>query len=247
MQEEVYDLEAYRLVNETRLHLSTILRGEYSEGFFVNMCKIAKREYYLGYVNPIGKKVEMGGITNFFTNRSHGLGIADLQDFCAKINKVCVRDNSPQQFAVRFLEWLAKQSEYYSFPQEVYEYKRLIRDANRCGLGVKNKRHIYRAIGIIKFLFSAHPEVLEHIGIGRNYENVFEVGELYGHRTAKRTHKKLRMFKYQTTFQTKQTAEHLFQHLGVYHTKVLVSTLIDLLKEAQQKDANKSASSRTVS
>lgn len=221
----------YRLVLDTRLHLAAVLRGQFSEPFFVNMCKIAYRKIYLGYTNPLGEKSEMYSIMGFFRNRSHGLGIIEIAEFCAKMRMVAIHDKSKKQYAVRFLEWLSRQDEYFTYPQEVYEYKRLISLANRSELGIKRKKYIYRAVSIINFLYKAHPEVLADIGFDRKHKNIFEVGKLYDFQTSRQTFKQLRIFKNQTTYQTQQTAECLYRELGTYQSKVLVSRIIELLKK----------------
>ena len=231
---------AARLVLDTRLLLTTVLREKYSEQFFINMCRIAAKGIWKGYMTHQGMDVTFQSVMGFLLNTRYGLGITDLTDFMGKINRLALQDNSKQQFAVKFLEWLAKQDEKFAIPEHVWEYRRVLREINGGGLGLKSSTFKPRGRAIARGMFETHPELLRDIGYDRKHTNIFEAGKLFLDYTAKEKMTELRIFKNPTALQVERTGHVLYKIIGYHKSKLLIKTMLELClrsKEAREEKA----------
>jgi hypothetical protein len=216
-----------RLVADTRLHLSTVMNGQYSEPFFVNMCKIVDLKIYLGYMTVHGKQIELAGIKDFFYNRLYGLGVRDMQEFLANISKLCHKDKSRTKYAYRFIEWLKNEDPIFKIPQEVFEYRRLVVSIKY--MRASRKRRWWLS-GVIKEMYEHYPHLLEQIGKGRKYLTIEECCYKEGVREKKERLKPISLYKEPTHNEVRELGRVLYQHLGKTRTRVLIATMLETYK-----------------
>jgi len=221
-----------RLVADARLHLGAIIIGQYSEPFFVAMCKIMSNETYLGYRTFANREAKLSGIKDFFFNSSYGLGLKrqDISLFLANCTKAAVKDKSQSQYAFKFIKWLKEQDPVFDFPQEYFEYKRIrLFIATRYK---KNKHEMWRQFHMAEKLYTQYPQLLCEIGGGRKYKNVEECCDKEGIKESSKT-MRLDLYSSPTIFQVHKVAERLHSRLDSLHRKALIAKLIELYRQSQ--------------
>jgi len=218
-----------RLVADTRLHLSTIMNGQYSEPFYMNMCKIVELKIYLGYLTVKGKEIKLKGIKDFFFNVCYGLGIRDYNQFIANLTKTCLKDKSRTKYALKFIEWLRKEDSSFNFPQELFEYRRLMISV-RYMKRISKKRQFW-LYSAVREMYEHHPHLLEKIGEDREYKTIekcyFDNG--LGHRKEKI--KPIALYNEPTLAEVEQLADVLYDRLGGHKTKYLILKMLEICKE----------------
>ena len=228
------DFYAARLVADARLHLGAIVNGQYSEAFFVTMCKITSQKIYLGYRTFGNREVKLSGIKDFFFNSSYGLGLkrSSFSNFLANCTNAATSDRTQTQYAFRFIKWLKNEDPVFDFPQEYFEYRRL-----RLEITIKlkrNKRERWRQYYIAEKLYLHHPDFLCEIGPGRKYKDVVECCDKEGIKESLKT-LKLELYSSPTVVQVHRIAERLHERLDLYHRKALIARLIELYRESEGK------------
>lgn len=224
-----------RLVAEARLHLSTVMNGQYSEPFFVTMCKIMSRKTYLGYRTLTGKDAKLSGIIDFFYNCTYGLGITpkSINQFLANCVKVAIQDKTQTQYASKLITWLKNEDERFNFPGEYFEFKRL-RTCIRYMPRVQQMKK-YEAYRLLRMLYFDYPHLLVDIGAGRKFKDVFECCDHYLLRNRSEKLKPIKHLRFTSAEGCKKIAEKLYERFDKYHVRVIIARLIELYKEDQQK------------
>ena len=229
-----------RVVAETRVYLASIYDGEFVENFYSNMLLIAEYNIYKGYKTARGKDIKLSGIKDFLYSLHYGLGIRDLQEFMLLVSRLAVEDESAQQYAQRFLNWLRTQDPVFKFSNEVWEYRRIVGALKRGRLGEKKpKRGMgyrakrvkdWKAFCYLKVLFHSHPESLRDIGTGRKYPNVYEAALDYGVILFRNNRTLLKIKAPGTAEEFELTAQCICNKLGTRKTKVLLRELVEYVK-----------------
>lgn len=227
---------AARLVESTRFHLAVIMQDEYSEEFYVNMCRIAKYKIYLGYKTLKGKDCQLTGIKDFLWSRHYGLGVSNMNEFMRMITKQSINDKTKEQFARHFLDWLCTQDRTFNLPPEIFEYRRLlywIRKKPDNDLFSK-KRNPQEYVWL-KFIYHTHPDLLVDIGPGRKYKALRDVMVAHGY-TYDRQSKSVSIQKYPSQKEIKQTAKSIYGILGPQFSKKLVLEIIRYHKDQHPEE-----------
>jgi len=224
-----------RLVAEARLHLSTVMNGQYSEPFFVTMCKIMSRKTYLGYKTFNGKDAKLSGIIDFFYNYTYGLGITSksINQFLANCAKVAIQDKTQTQYASKLINWLKNEDERFNFPGEYFEFKRLKTCIRYMPRSQKLKK--YEAYRLLCMLYFDYPHLLQDIGAGRKFKDVFVCCDHYLLRNREEKLKPIKHLRFVSADGCRKIAEKLYERFDKYHIRVIVARLIELYKEDQQK------------
>lgn len=228
-----------RLVADARLHLGTIMNGQYSEPFFVTMCKIMSQEVYLGYVAFTGKEVKLQGIKDFLYNSLYGLGLkrGTINVFLANCSKAAINDRTQTQYSMRFIKWLQKQDPVFAFPQELFEYKRL-----RYWVACKYKRRkseMWLRLGLLQSIYHQKPHLLQDIGVNRKYPDVVQCAEENDISEVSKKFKPIELYKNPTLEQVRKLAEKLDERLDKLEKRVLIARLIELYRLGQQNNDSK--------
>lgn len=218
-----------RLVADARLHLGSIMNGQYSEPFFLTMCRIVHYKVYLGYKTFEGKKVELKGIKDFLYSAHYGLGLRreTINRFHANISRLAMKDKSQGKNALRFVDWLRQQDKEFYYPLEVFEYRRVVNEIDL--LNPVNRTERWRQLRLAESLFIKHPEVLALIGADRKYKTVHDCADDLG---LKKKKKVLRPYLYQvpTDVNLKRLAKQLCQMLELDEQKTLITNMISQYK-----------------
>lgn len=223
-----------RLVAEARLHLSTVMNGQYSEPFFVVMCKIMSRKTYLGYKTLSNKDAKLKGIIDFFYNCTYGLGLSpkSINLFLANCAKVAIQDKTQTQYASKFITWLSNEDERFNFPSEYFEFKRLrtcIRYMPRMQQMKRNE-----AFRLLRMLYFDYPHLLKDVGAGRKFKDVFDCCDHYLLRNKSEKLKPIRHLRFASAEGCRKIAEKLYERFDKYQVRVIIARLIELYKEDQQ-------------
>lgn len=221
-----------RIVADARLHLGAIINGQYSEPFFVAMCKIMSNGIYLGYKTFGNRDVKLSGIKDFFFNSNYGLGLkrTDISQFLANCTKAALKDKSQSQYAFRFIRWLKEQDPVFDFPQEYFEYKRIkLAISKKCK---KDKHEMWRQFYLAEKVYSQHPNLLSEIGVGRKYKDIVECCNKEGIQESSKTIR-LELYSMPNIFQVHNIAKKLHDRLDSLHRKALIAKLIELYKESE--------------
>lgn len=231
-----------RLVADARLHLGAIMNGQYSEPFFVTMCKITSQEVYLGYTTFTGKEVKLKGIKDFLYNSLYGLGLkaSTIHVFLANCAKAAINDKTQTQYSMRFIRWLQKQDDIFAFPQEVFEYKRLrffIVSRYR-----KRKSEMWLRLGMLASLYNQMPHLLQDVGPGRKYPDIVKCCEEHYIAEASKKLRPIELYKNPTLDQVHKLAEKLDERLDKLKKRALIAKLIELYKLSDQPDDRETAS-----
>lgn len=219
-----------RLVADARLHLSTVMNCQYSEPFFVTMCKIIQRQTYLGYKTFKGKDIKLKGIFDFFYNSNYGLGITphSIHIFLANCSKVAIEDRTQTQYAYKMIKWLREQDERFDFPQEYFEYKRLLLALRYFPRRLKKER--WRQQTLLKKLYVGYPHLLKDIGAGRKFKDIAACCEEYDLCSRFETIKLVKFYKNPNSHAVEELAKDLHGRLDRHKRRVLIAKLIELYK-----------------
>ena len=223
-----------RLVSEARLHLSTVMNGQYSEPFFVVMCKIMSRKTYLGYKTLSNKDAKLKGVIDFFYNCTYGLGLSpkSINLFLANCAKVAIQDKTQTQYASKFITWLSNEDERFNFPSEYFEFKRLrtcIRYMPRMQQMKRNE-----AFRLLRMLYFDYPHLLRDVGAGRKFKDVFDCCDHYLLRNRSEKLKPIRHLRFASAEGCRKIAEKLYERFDKYQVRVIIARLIELYREDQQ-------------
>lgn len=226
-----------RLVADARLHLGTIMNGQYSEPFFVTMCKIMSSEVYLGYTTFTGREIKLKGIKDFLYSSLHGLGLkaTTIHIFLANCSKAAINDKTQTQYSMRFIRWLQKQDPVFDFPQELFEYKRL-----RIHVSYRYRRkkpEMWLRLGMLTSIYHQRPDLLQHIGPGRKYEDIVKCCEANYIAQASKKLRPIELYKNPTVDQVRKLAKKLDERLDKLEKRVLIATLIELYKQGDVGEA----------
>ena len=223
-----------RLVAEARLHLSTVMNGQYSEPFFVVMCKIMSRKTYLGYKTLSNKDAKLKGIIDFFYNCTYGLGLSpkSINLFLANCAKVAIQDKTQTQYASKFITWLSNEDERFNFPSEYFEFKRL----RTCIRYMPRMQQMKRdeAFRLLRMLYFDYPHLLKDVGAGRKFKDVFDCCDHYLLRNKSEKLKPIRHLRFASAEGCRKIAEKLYERFDKYQVRVIIARLIELYKEDQQ-------------
>lgn len=230
-----------RLVADARLHLGTIMNGQYSEPFFVTMCKIMSEKVYLGYTTFTGKEIKLKGIKDFLYSSLYGLGLkaTTIHIFLANCSKAAISDKTQTQYSMRFIKWLRQQDAVFNFPQELFEYKRL-----RIAVSYRYRRRkpeMWLRLNLLLSLYHQKPHLLEHIGPGREYEDIVKCCEDNYISEVSKKLKPIELYKNPTLEQVRKLAQKLNERLDKLERRVLIATLIELYKSDERSNDGKSA------
>lgn len=219
-----------RLVADARLHLGTVINGGESEAFFYTMCRIVNNNFHLGYRTFNNKEITLSGAKDFIFNNSYGLGIkkVTLSTFLANCAKAAVKDKSQGQYAAKFSKWLGEQYEGFDFPQEFFEFLRIkyyikarYRDKNR-----DKHRRLY----LLEKLYNQYPQVLQDIGAGKKYKDVFDCAQDLMIWEKKERLKPLSLYRHPNLAQIDELAEKLSVRLDKHKRRALIAKLIEIYK-----------------
>jgi hypothetical protein len=230
-----------RLVAEARLHLSTVMNGQYSEPFFVVMCKILSRKTFLGYKTLTGKDVKLSGILDFFYNTNYGLGIKtnSINQFLGNCTRVAIQDKTQSQYAGKMISWLKNEDDRFDFPEEYFQYKRL-RTCIRY-MSSNHKMRKYEAVKLLDMLYNSYPHLLKDVGAGRKFKDVFECCDHYLLRNKVETLKPIKHLKYATVEGCEVIAEKLYKRFQKHQIRAMIAKLIELYKADQQTSDSETA------
>lgn len=219
-----------RLVADARLHLGVLINSGESELFFITMWKIINNEVHLGYRTFDNRDIKLGGIKDFIFNCHHGLGIRKptLSIFLANCAKAAIKDKSQLQYAARFAKWLGEQHEGFDFPQEFFEYLR-IKYYIKKRYSKKNQDR-YRRLAILERIYNQYPQLLQEVGAGKKYKDIFDCAEDLTIWERKRTIRPITMYNNPTIFQVEELAEKLSVKLDRKKRRILIAKLIEVYK-----------------
>ena len=223
-----------RLVSEARLHLGSIINGQYSEPFFVAMCKIINRKTYLGYKTLRGIDVKMGGIFDFMFNFHHGLGMnkRNISTFLANCAKFAIQDKTQSKYAYRTVEWIRKQDARLDFPQSYSEYLRLSHSIKRSPRIARRQKSVM--LHNLKKLYVMYPHLLEDIGPGRKFKDPVECCDHYSLRSQPQAVRPVTVFKDPSRAAIQKLARDLHDRLTDSGRRLLIANMITLYKIEQQ-------------
>lgn len=213
------------LIEQARLHLGTVMAGQDSEPFFMAMLQIAEAKVHLGYMTLRNKEVRLKGIKDFLQSVYYGLGIKDLNGFLANVVKSSLKEKSRSRYAYQFIEWLRTQDPDFQFPQEYFEYRRIIKMIyyNK-RIPKKKKMILYKRA---RFIYNTHPSLLQDIGWDRKYKTVESCFYEEGFGEKQEILKPIKTYRNPTDFQVCQLADSLFRRLGKGKSRKLALELMN--------------------
>ena len=232
-----------RLVADTRIRLANIFAGRYDEKFFRNMYDIIKYKIHYGYRTVTGQDVELKGIKDFFYNKRYGLGIIQMMEFMNNVIKAAKKDKSEDEIAYRFLMWLKKEDDLFDVDQDYCEYKRLqiqLRKEQQAK-NIEDRRFVtswgaYK-YSVLKTIYKVRPDVLQHIGEGRKYENIEEASgeaDIIPYLTRRKYISRIKIYEYYTKKESIDLAKELFASLGPINSKQLITNLTNYYNESER-------------
>lgn len=211
------------LIEQARLHLGTVMAGQDSEPFFIAMLQIAEAGVHLKYLTLKNKEVRLKGIKDFLQSVYYGLAIRDIDSFIANVVKSSLKEKSRSRYAHQFIEWLKTQDSEFQFPQEYFEYRRVIKMIyyNK-KMPRKTKALAYKWA---RFIYNTNSSLLSEIGWDRKYKTVHACyfGEKFEEK--QQILKPIKTYQNPTDFQVSQLADSLFQRLGKGKSRRLASEL----------------------
>lgn len=225
-----------RLVADARLHLGMIMNGQYSEPFFIAMCKIMSHEAYKGYKTFAGKEVKLSGIKDFLYSTHHGLGLKPMtiNTFLANCAKAAIHDKTQTQYSMKFIEWLKGQDSIFKFPQELFELKRI-----RSELSLKYKKGSKARVtrlNMLMQLYTQKPHLLQEVGHERKYEDIVKCCEEHDIYEVRQKLKPIKLYRNPTLEQVRELAALLSGRLDRLERRVLIASLIEIYKRDQQSN-----------
>lgn len=216
------------LIEQARLHLGTVMAGQDSEPFFVAMLQIIEANAHLEYLTLRNKPIKLKGIKDFLQNVYYGLGIKDLNSFIANVVKSSLRETSRSRYSVQFINWLKDQGPEFCFPQEYFEFRRVIKMIYYNKKMPKRKK--VSAYKIARFIYNTEPHLLNDIGWDRKYKTVESCYYGEGFEEKRKILKPIKTYQNPTDFQLDQLADSLYSRLGYGKAKMLAWKLIQLCK-----------------
>lgn len=217
-----------RLIADTRLHLSTIMAGQYSEQFYINMCKIIETEIYLGYVTAKGKRIEISCMKEFLYSIHYGLGVKNMPEFVLNITKTCLKDTSKTKYALRFVEWLKANDPNFDIPQKIFEYRRL-RISIRYMRGISKKRRWW-LLAALEEIYKNHTHLLEQIGQNAKYKTIEDCCFKEGIR--KKEPSPIKLSSDPKREEVEKVAKTIYRRIGKLNTRILIATMLELYQES---------------
>lgn len=224
------------LVESVRLHLSKILGSTPSEIFFSDMLRIAERKVYLGYKTIRGKDVKLRGIKDFIHNVHYGLGVRDMHSFLCGLTEAAIKDTSKSRYGYQLVDWLKDQDPVFDFPDELFQFRRLMRSISYDRKLRKNRK--YFLYTVVRNIYRDSPSLLAEIGHDRKYKTIMEcyLSECVIERVE--TLKPISLFRNPTNHQLKDVAEVLYTRLGRGKTRILILELLEQCKRNDSQDSS---------
>jgi hypothetical protein len=227
------------LVDQARLHLSTVINGYMSELFFETMDEIIKRRVYLGYRTARGKDVKLSGIKDFFYNFHYGLGIKNLPEFLSACAKIDSGGQSKGGEVRRFIDWLQKTDpKSFEFPDYYWELRRLRIAIAKMDVSKEKKNHY---ASMLRTICINEPESLIDIGYGRKYKSIPVAYDNIMQPEKRKILTPIKLFRCPTVAEVEELARQLYSRLDRYKTRVLIARLIEVYKlnDAIEKNAER--------
>lgn len=223
------------LVEQARLHLGTVMEGQDSEPFFMAMLQIAEAGVYLGYRTLRDKEVKLKGIKDFLHSCYYGLGIKDLQAFTHSVIKSSLKEKSKNNYAHKFIEWLRSQDSSFCFPEEYFEFRRVLKTIfyNK-RIPKKRKILLYR---FANYIYRMEPELLVQIGWNRKYKTIESCYYKEKFEEKREALKPIKTYQNPTQFQLDQLSASLLQRFGKAKSVELAYSLL-LKANATTKNEN---------
>lgn len=219
------------LVENARLHLGTVMAGQDSEPFFLAMLEIIESNVHLGYRNLRDKDIRLKGIKDFFYSVYYGLGIKDMNEFLLNVTKSALKEKSKNKYAYKFIDWLRKQDELFEFPQEFFEFRRIVCEIHRDKKKHKIKKYLeYKTA---RFLYETTPHLMEDIGRGRKYKSVSDCYYALGYAEEKKPLSSIKIYQNPTKEQLKDTGDDIFAKLGPSRSRLLALELLERCANAR--------------
>lgn len=219
------------LVEQARLHLGTVMAGQDSEPFFSTMLKIVEVKAYLGYRTLRDKEIHLKGIKDFFYSVYYGLGIKNLDEFIVNAIKSAQKERSKNRYAYNFIDWLKDQDPVFKFPEEFFEFRRVMRlismDRKK---PIKKRVYDYKTV---RYLYEVAPHLLKDIGKDRKYKTVEQCYFAEGFSEKKTNLSPIKVFANPTNEQVKEVSEIIFERFGTVKSRVLAFDLISRCSNAR--------------
>lgn len=212
------------LIEQARLHLGTVMAGQDSEPFFMAMLQIVEAKVYLGYLTLRNRDVQLKGIKDFLQSVYYGLGIKDLNGFIGNVVKSAMKEKSKSHYAAQFIDWLKTQGPEFSFPQEYFEFRRIIKTIYYNKRMPRRKKMIWYKWA--RFIYNTDPLLLHQIGWDKKYKTVEACYYGEGFEEKRKILKPIKTYQNPTDFQISQLADSLFERLGKGKSFRLASELM---------------------
>jgi hypothetical protein len=222
--DEFYDV---RLIQNARLHLSSVINEQPAPLFFEAMAEIIKRKVYNGYRIPNRKEVKLAGIKDFFHNFHYGLGIKDMAEFISACTEIDIKKSKDKNLRF-FLDWLQKEDpDSFEFPPHYWEYRRLM--IATCKMRAdRDKKSFY--LNMLRIIYNNRPEVLKYIGYGRKYKSIPEAYEKEGYGERPTTLTPIKLYRHPTYRDIEALARDINSRLDKLKNRVLIAKLIEIYK-----------------
>ena len=194
------------------------------------MMRIVEAKVYLGYKTLNGKSAKLSGIKDFIYNSHYGLGVRDMQEFLCGVTEAAYKDDSRRKYGYQFIDWLREQDPTFRFPEEFFEYRRLMAMVVK----VKHKTPIRRfgwRVNVIKFLYREHPHLLSLINSDGKYKTIEECYFSEGIAEKMETIKPIKIYSNPTSPQLEKIAEVFYHKIGPAKTRLLAYKLIQECKK----------------
>lgn len=192
------------------------------------MLQIVEAKVYLGYRTLRNKEAQLNGIKDFLQSVYYGLGIKDLNEFTANVVKSALKERSKNKYANQFIEWLKTQDAEFQFPQEYFEYRRVMKMVFYNKKMPKWKKSL--AYKYTRFIYNTNPALLNEIGWDRKYKTVESCYYGEGFEEKQKVLKPIKTYRNPTDFQLDQLADSLYSRLGYGKSRLLALKLIRLCK-----------------
>lgn len=219
------------LVERARLHLGTVMAGQDSEPFFLAMLKIAESNIHLGYTTLNNKQVKLKGIKDFLHSVYYGLGIKNMNEFVLCATKSAIREKSKNRYAYKFIDWLKDQDPIFCFPQEFFEFRRVMRI-----IAINKNRSKYQKhydFKTARFLYEMAPHLMQDIGPDRKYKTVETCYFEEGYAEKRKLLTPIRLYQNPTSEQVEEIAVSLFERFGKARSRLLALKLLDQCANAR--------------
>lgn len=176
------------------------------------MLQIAESNVHLGYRTLKDKNVQLKGIKDFLHSCYYGLGIKDLQEFTLNVIKSSLKERSKSNYAHQFIKWLRLQDESFCFPEEYFEFRRILRAIyQNKRISKKRKILLYR---FANYIYRMQPELLSQIGWNRKYKTIQACYYQEKFEEKREILKPIKTYQNPTQFQLDELATSLIQRLG---------------------------------